>query len=561
MEREIAHRSQLQTILTNLGASFINIQPKNIDREINKALAEMGKFSQVDRAYIFSYNFVKDTMSNTHEWCSDGTTPEIDNLQDLPNSLVPSWVDAHKRGKVIHIPRVYDLPKDDNVRNILEEQGVKSAITIPMVYQTECFGFVGFDSVKCEKDWMESEFSLLKLFADLLVNVQMKIRYQQSMKMAKEKAEESDRLKSAFLSNMSHEIRTPMNAICGFSNLLLNKSISDEEKEEFVQIINVNSQQLLNIINDIIDVSKIEAGQVTVSNVDFSLNNLLKDIQLMFRQTVKLKGIQFTVTFGLPNEQGKVISDELKIKQVLSNLIYNAIKFTKKGLIDVGYRLKDGFIEFYVKDTGIGINSDHFKRIFERFQQVENASTESRSGTGLGLPICKAYVELLGGKIWLTSTLGEGSTFFFTIPFIPSENQVHQIDRVEKEGYNWLSKKILIAEDDTTNYMYLRELVGPTRATVFRAKNGKEVIDACTSMNFDLILMDIKMPIMDGLEATKILRSMGNQLPIIAQTAYAFSEDKQNAMESGCNDYISKPIRRDELLWLIAKWLDHKKKS
>ena len=561
MEREIAHRSQLQTILTNLGASFINIQPQNIDREINEALAVMGKFSQVDRAYIFSYNFEKDTMSNTYEWCSDDTKPEIDNLKDLPNSLVPQWVNAHKRGDVIHIPRVNELPDNDNVRAILEEQGVKSAITIPMVYQTECLGFVGFDSVKSEKDWRESEFSLLKLFADLLVNVQVKIRYQQSLKMAKEKAEESDRLKSAFLSNMSHEIRTPMNAICGFSNLLLNRSINDDEKEEFVQMINVNSQQLLSIINDIIDVSKIEAGQVTVANADFALNDLLKDIQLMFRQTVKLKGLELKVTFGLPNEQSKIISDELKIKQVLSNLIYNAIKFTKKGFIDVGYRLTEGFIELYVKDTGIGINSDHFDRIFERFQQVENASTESRTGTGLGLPICKAYIELLGGKIWLTSTLGEGSTFFFTIPFIPSETQVYHIERPENDGYNWVSKNILIAEDDTTNYMYLRELVSPTRATVFRAKNGKEVIDACTSMHFDLILMDMKMPIMDGFEATKILRSKGNQLPIIAQTAYAFSEDKQKAIESGCNDYISKPIRQVELLWLIAKWLDYKMKN
>ena len=401
----------------------------------------------------------------------------------------------------------------------------------------------------------------------MAINEELKESYQkikvinEELEEVRKIAEENDRLKSAFLANMSHEIRTPMNAICGFSNLLLNKSLGEEEKEEFVHIINVNSQQLLSIINDIIDVSKIEAGQVTISKIDFSLNNLLNDLQLLFRQPVRMKGIQYSTTYGLSNEQSKINSDELKLKQILSNLIYNAIKFTSKGFIEVGYTLKNGFIEFFVRDTGIGIDTRDFKRIFGRFQQVEKATTESRTGTGLGLPICKAYVELLGGKIWLTSTVGEGSIFYFTIPYDSSEAQVYEAIRTEGEVYNWHGKTILIAEDDTTNYLYLREVIGITKATIFRAKNGEEVLDACSNTHFDLILMDIKMPLMDGVEATKILRSRGNQIPIIAQTAYAFSEDKQKMLNSGFNDYISKPIRKEELLWLMGKWLNNPKNS
>jgi len=401
----------------------------------------------------------------------------------------------------------------------------------------------------------------------LAINEELKESYQkikvinEELEEARKIAEENDRLKSAFLANMSHEIRTPMNAICGFSNLLLNKSLGEEEKEEFVHIINVNSQQLLSIINDIIDVSKIEAGQVTISKIDFSLNNLLNDLQLLFRQPVRMKGIHYSTTYGLSNEQSKINSDELKLKQILSNLIYNAIKFTSRGFIEVGYTLKNGFIEFFVRDTGIGIDTRDFKRIFGRFQQVEKATTESRTGTGLGLPICKAYVELLGGKIWLSSTVGEGSVFYFSIPYNSSEAQVYEAARAEGEVYYWHGKTILIAEDDTTNYLYLREVIGITKATISRAKNGEEVLDACSNTHFDLILMDIKMPIMDGVEATKILRSRGNQIPIIAQTAYAFSEDKQKMLNSGFNDYISKPIRKEELLWLMGKWLNHPKNS
>jgi PAS domain S-box-containing protein len=689
LEREISYRSKLQTLLINLGAKFINIPHHIIEREINSALAEMGNFSEVDRVYIFTYDFVNDTMTNTHEWCSEGTLSQIKNLQNLPNSLVPEWVNAHKEGNIVYIPNILDFNESDNIRKILEPQGVKSLIAIPMIYSETCFGFVGFDAVKNYKQWSDSQISLLKLFAELLVNVQVKTRYEKRLKEAKvvaevkqmevrniidyspvgivlinpngnvidvnnaavkmlgspsveatkklnlfetkpliaigftndlqhclttkemvynekkytsvwgkeifvkyylvpiviegevesvlaniedithvketeqklislkDKAEESDRLKTAFLSNMSHEIRTPMNAICGFSNLLINNSFNDEQRNNFVEIININSQQLLSIINDIIDVSKIEAGQVSISYSNISVNDIIDEMQTIFSPTVKMKGVELIVSKGLSGNDSKIVSDELKIKQILSNLIYNAIKFTERGRIEVGYRLANSYLEFYVNDTGIGINPENFELIFERFQQVEGTTNESRKGTGLGLPISKAFVELLGGQIGLTSTVGVGTNFFFSIPYIHDEIQQGKPDsNVNLQNIKWGTKTILIAEDDHPNFMYIRELLRVTHANVLRAKNGQEAIEMCNANTIDLVLMDIKMPILNGLEAATRLREQGFTTPIIAQTAYAFSDDKQRAIESGCNDYISKPIRQEDLLKLIGKWLD-----
>ena len=688
MDDDIAYKSKIHSILTNLGAKFINISPKNVEKEISNALAEIGQFSGVDRAYVFSYDFPKNEHNLIYEWSLDNARSISSNQkQNYPNILTIKWVEQHRKGKIVHLPNVERSNLSNELLQILSQQHVKSLISIPLINEGECWGFVGFDSVEQYKEWNEAEISLLKLFAELIVNVHAKSVFENNLKKAKdtaeqkqmeirniidvspvgivlvdtsgkvidvnssavrmlgspsveatkkinlfetkplieigftddlrkciqnkeivynekkyisvwgkeifvkyylspieikgktesvvinieditetkeneqkliylkEKAEESDRLKTAFLSNMSHEIRTPMNAICGFSNLLLNPSVTDDEREEFVEIININSQQLLSIINDIIDVSRIEAGQVSISKVNFSVNDLLNELHSIFSQTIKVKGLQLTCTFGLPNFESQIFSDELKVKQILNNLIYNAIKFTEKGNIEVGYTLKDNFMRFYVKDTGIGINPEHFERIFERFQQIEDATTESRRGTGLGLPICKAMVELLGGKIWLESTLGAGSTFYFTIPYAKSKEPTPQVAEPETQTYSWHNRTILIAEDDTTNYMYLRELLSKTKATVFRAKTGQEVVDACTSTHFDVILMDIKMPEMDGLEATKILREKGLDIPIIAQTAYAFSEDKERVLEGGCNDYISKPIRQRELLNKIARWL------
>jgi PAS domain S-box-containing protein len=369
----------------------------------------------------------------------------------------------------------------------------------------------------------------------------------------KDKAEESDRLKSAFLANMSHEIRTPMNAICGFSNLLLDSSIADDQKESFVEIININGQQLLSIINDIIDISKIESGQISISNNKFSLNEIFKETETVYAQLAKIRGINFASSLGLPDSESIIVTDEMKLKQIINNIVFNAIKFTEEGKVELGYRLKDEHIEFFVKDSGIGVPLDKYDAIFERFQQVDNASSQSRKGTGLGLAISKAFVEMLGGTIWFKSEVGKGSTFFFTIPYKPGEGKAIKTSPSDDYTYIWKGKTILIAEDDDPNYLYLEQILLPTKAKILWAINGQEAVDICLKSEVDLVLMDLKMPIKSGLEATIELRKHGKKMPIIAQTAYAFSEDKETAIKSGCDYYISKPIERNELLALIDK--------
>jgi len=556
MEREINFRSRLQKLLINLSARFINIASSKVDKEINNALAEIGSFSGVDRAYVFSYDFVKGTMSNTYEWCAPTISPVIDTMQEIPLSLIPDWGTEHKVGRAIHIPQVDELPADDSVRQILQEQSVKSLLTIPLMYHAECIGFVGFDAVEEYKNWSDTEKALLRLFAELLVNLQVKARYEESLRMATEKAQESDRLKSAFLSNMSHEIRTPMNAICGFSNLLNDKSINEEQRQSFIEIININSQQLLGIINDIIDISKIESGQITVAKVKFSLNELIRELELVFSQTAKLKRLEFKTHMGLSDKDSMVESDDMKIRQVLNNLLFNALKFTEEGSIEFGYNLKDNYLEFFVADSGIGIPADKFNVIFERFQQVENVTTQSRKGTGLGLPISRAFAELLGGKIWLTSEVEKGSTFYFTIPYHPAENG-HSHKELAKDGtFELSSYVILIAEDDEPNYLYLKELIKGTGAKILRAKNGREAVDICLNHKVDVVLMDIKMPVMDGVQATQELRAQGVNIPIIAQTAYALSEDRARLSSVGCNYYITKPIDQVELFGALHQMLN-----
>jgi PAS domain S-box-containing protein len=377
----------------------------------------------------------------------------------------------------------------------------------------------------------------------------------EELKKAKAKAEESDRLKSAFLANMSHEIRTPMNAICGFSKLLQNVS-SEEKRNIYVDIINKNGQQLLGIINDIIDISKIESGQVAVSTNKFSINSLLDEVYTTFFPSASGKGIGFTIAKGLSTPNDIIISDEVKLKQILSNLVFNAVKFTGQGNIEMGYMVDGASLEFFVKDTGIGIPDSASRLIFERFRQVENATLDSRKGVGLGLPISKAYVELLGGKIWCTSDEGKGATFFFTIPYKSVTIQLPKRDKSFVSSGKIDNKNILVVEDDYAGYQFLKQLLMDKGANVIWASNGYKALDLCRdTLKIDLILMDIKLPGIDGLTTTREIRTFLPDVPIIAQTAFAFASDKEKALASGCNDYISKPVDIDLLLEVLTKHL------
>lgn len=377
----------------------------------------------------------------------------------------------------------------------------------------------------------------------------------EELKAAKEKAEESDRLKSSFLANMSHEIRTPMNGILGFSTFLADPLLATDVREAYVKIINTSCEQLLHIVNDIIDISKIEAGQIDLTESMFDLNDLFSEVFLFYSPVAKEKGVELIIRplAGRLSDNRRIISDRTKLRQILDNLLSNAVKFTHSGKIYLKCEVKEGILQFEVEDTGIGIKPELQNAVFERFWQVEKSYTKKYGGTGLGLSITRAYVERMGGTIKVKSELGKGSTFIFTVPYKNSlKEQAEVVEPQMKENTIAKSLTILIVEDEEINWLYLNEIL-KSRARTLHALNAKMAIEYIKKYpEIDLVLMDIKLPDINGLELTGIIKAINSKVKVIAQTAYALSGDREKAIDAGCSGYITKPIKRQELLNLIS---------
>ncbi len=376
------------------------------------------------------------------------------------------------------------------------------------------------------------------------------------LRIARDQAEESDRLKTAFLANMSHEIRTPMNGILGFTNLLGKGSLSEKTMQSYIEIINKSGERLLGTVNDLIDISKLETGQVNIVIDNTNINDLMDTLFKFFHQEAITKGLQLSLQKEATDHQLIIRTDEQKLNSVLTNLIKNAIKYTNKGSVVFGYRKltigKKAELEFFVKDSGIGIPEDRQQAVFNRFEQADIEDRHAYEGSGLGLAIAKSLVEMLGGEIWLESTVEKGSTFYFKLPLITSEGKetVSIEAKAFREQKDFQGKiKILIAEDDVASFLHLSILTKVFTREVLHVTSGSEAVQTCRDHpDIDLVLMDIKMPLMDGLEATRLIRKFNPTVYIIAQTAYALTGDLEKALESGCNDYITKPIQLDELM-------------
>ena len=389
--------------------------------------------------------------------------------------------------------------------------------------------------------------------------------------ISKIKAEESDRLKTAFLKNLSHEIRTPMNGILGFSSLLSEPGLEKEEQQDYFEIIQKASDRMLNIISEIVDISKIETGEISVYIQETNINEKIENVFNFLKPVAETKRINLSFKTSLPDETGLITTDREKLHSILANLVKNAIKYTDKGSVEFGYvstgSTTDSLssvseraeLQFYVKDTGIGIPKDRQEAIFERFIQADIADVQARQGAGLGLSIAKAFVEMLGGKIWVESEVGVGSTFYFTLPYniapiekTKSENGF-QADKADSYAKNL---KILIVEDDEISELYLNEIVNIFGKEILTARTGIEAVEVCkNNPDIDLILMDIQLPELSGYKATEQIRQFNKDVIIIAQTAFGLSGDREKAINAGCNDYITKPINKEELLALIQKEL------
>lgn len=374
---------------------------------------------------------------------------------------------------------------------------------------------------------------------------------------AKEKAEESDRLKTAFLANMSHEIRTPMNGILGFLELLKEPDLDEVNKNEYLDLMNISGQRLLNTINDIIEISKIESGKLESKTSPVDMRQVFRFYTDFFKPEADLKNINLYIGQQIETDDAVILADKHKLDGILTNLVKNAIKFTKSGSIIINNALEGNELLLWIKDTGKGIPAHRLNAIFERFVQADTTYTRDHEGSGLGLAIVKAYADTLGGSVWVESEEGLGSTFFVRIPYVKAESNPATTVAADVQATPLhFDKTILVAEDDDISYTLMKRYLKVTGINILRALNGRECVEQVKSNpGICLVMMDIKMPEIDGYEATRLIRQINSLLPVVAQTAYALEGDRDLALSAGCNDYVSKPIAKETLLQIVDKYV------
>jgi signal transduction histidine kinase/DNA-binding response OmpR family regulator len=518
---------------------------KNIDHVVKRNLRDWTNF-QKSRENEKKFRILFETMAqgvvyHNKQGAIISANPAAEKILGLTReqmknttSFGPEWKTIHEDGSEFSgethpaiVALQSGLPVKDTIMGIMNPG--KSEYT-----------WILINAIPQFKDDEAEPYQVFTTFTDITLLKQT----EEELKKAKEKAEESDRLKSVFLANMSHEIRTPMNGILGFADLLKIPQLSEESQKKYIAAIELSGKRMLDIINDLVDISRIEAGQIEARKEQADVPTLLSELMAFFTPESIVRGIDLRLNVELPAHEFTIETDKTKLAQIITNLIKNALKFTKSGgYIEIGCNLKDvSHLYFYVKDTGVGIRKELQDKIFERFRQGENS--KEIEGVGLGLAISKAYVELLGGKIGIDSKPGKGSVFFFTLPFrsTVSRNAAPRDETNHVPG-SLPCISVLIAEDDEISYVLLRESLRMKNIITYRAKNGQEAVDMIKNQSdINLVLMDIKMPVMGGIEATRLIKEIRPKTPVIIQSAYANQSEIQQTYLAGCDDYMTKPV-------------------
>lgn len=551
-QEEIEKLTQMQTILLNIAKIYINTPLTQVKGAILDSLREMAEFVGADRSYIFDYDFQNNITINTYEWCAAGISPEIENLKSVPIDMLHDWLEMHKTGEAFIVPDVAKLPNDGptSVRGILEPQHVKSIISVPMIDDGVLIGFVGFDSVKHYHIYSDREKYLLSFFAQMIVSVKRKSYYEQAMNQAKEKAEEANRAKTEFLANISHEIRTPLNSVIGFTELLSRTPLNISQKK-FVENANISAQSLLEIINDVLDFSKIEAGKLELSPIKTDLIDFTEQICDVIKYQAINKELELLLNVQ-PNLPRFAIIDPLRVKQVLLNLLSNAIKFTSKGEVELKITYTKtaegrGVFSFFVRDTGIGISREDQSRLFNAFVQADSSTTRKFGGTGLGLVISSHLVHKMGGVIEIDSTLGRGSTFYFSIETESDDSVIEfKPDKLNIE-------RVLIVDDNKHNRQILEYALETWNIESVSCEDGLDAIKLVKmSEPFDVIIIDYKMPVINGIDTIRMMRADSSfnkrkQPVIIMSTSEESTYIDDESKQSGIIHLLTKPVKLRDL--------------
>lgn len=523
---------------------------KNLNDVFEAVRKELNELIDTTNFYIVFYDAESEMLISPFE------RDEKDNILQWPAGKSLTGIVVRKAESILLSKSdIMKLAQKDEV--ILRGSRAEAWLGVPLVINKQVAGAIVVQSYHDPHAYDTSSIEILEIISNQLSLYIEKMRHEQNLLIAKEKAEESDKLKTAFLNNMSHEIRTPLNGILGFTDLLNDDTTTPENRHYYARIITQSGNQLLSIIDDIISISTIEAGQEKLRETVTDLNQVMALLYEQFKNKIDTSRVLLNYQSHIEPDESKVVIDKTKLIQVLSNLIGNAIKFTERGSVEFRCRIAGNLIEFCVEDTGIGIPLEFHEMIFERFRQVRFNTSREYGGNGLGLAISKAYVELMGGKIWVESEPGHGAKFYFTIACKPSDPVSKKKQAAKPTDETPANMRtILYAEDEYSNYMLVDIMLKSMNHKIIHAGTGPEAIELFNNNpEIDLVLMDLKLPGMSGLDAAREIKRVKPSMPIIALTAYALSGDRERSLEAGCDDYLSKPFRRSDLLELLNKYL------